>query len=186
MLSPNFDPFPILMTERLTLRHVDENDVNEIFFLRSDKKVLQFLDRKPAESAEDAMDFIKKINNLEKNNEAVNWAITITGDHTLLGTICFWNINKEHYRSEIGYVLHPDFQGKGFMQEAMTVVLKYGFETMKLHSVEANVNPDNVPSIRLLERNHFLSEAYFKENYYFDGKFLDSEIYSLIRNPMSL
>src|SRR5438067_3727381 len=105
------------------------------------------------------MDFIKKINDLERNNEAINWAITITGDNKLLGTICFWNINKEHYRSEIGYVLHTDFQGKGIMQEAMVAILKYGFETMNLHSVEANVNPDNVSSIKLLERNYFVKEA---------------------------
>jgi len=180
MLTLSFDPFPVLITERLTLRHVDENDVNEIFFLRSDKKVLEFLDRKPAETIDEAMEHINKLNDLEKNNESINWGITLTGNNKLLGHICFWNIKKDHYRSEIGYALHPDFQGKGIMHEAMNAILKYGFETMELHSVEANVNPANVPSIKLLERNNFIKEAYFKENYYYDGKFLDSAIYSLL------
>ena len=62
----------------------------------------------------------------------------------------------------------------------MVAVLNYGFTVMELHSVEANVNPDNAASISLLEKNHFIREACFKENYYFDGRFLDSAIYSLL------
>ena len=91
-------------------------------------------------------------------------------------------MQKEHYRSEIGYALNPLFQGKGIMQEAMQAIIQYGFEIMKLHSVEANVNPANEASMRLLEKNGFVKEAYFRENYYFDGKFLDSVIYSLLAN----
>jgi ribosomal-protein-alanine N-acetyltransferase len=154
--------------------------VNGIFFLRSDKNVLKYLDREPAATIEEAALWIQKINDLEKNNNAVTWAITLKPDLTLIGTICFWNITKEHYRAEIGYALNPDHQSKGIMQEAMTAVLDYGFKIMKLHSIEANVNPNNLSSIKLLERNNFIREGYFKENYFFNGKFSDSAIYSLI------
>ena len=108
-------------------------------------------------------------------------AITLKQDLILIGTICIWKIVKEHYRAEIGYVLHPGYQGKGIMQEAMTVILNYGFKTMKLHSIEANVNPNNRSSIKLLKRNGFKQEAYFKENYYFNGVFKDSIIFSLVK-----
>ena len=64
----------------------------------------------------------------------------------------------------------------------MKVVLDYGFNTLKIHSLEANVNPGNAASIKLLERNGFVREAYYRENYYYNGHFLDSAIYSLI-NP---
>ncbi len=66
------------------------------------------------------------------------------------------------------------------MQEALTAVLEYGFRTIGLHSVEANVDKENLASIRLLERNNFTREAHFKENYYFNGRFIDSVIYSLL------
>jgi len=180
VLSINFNPFPLIETGRLTLRQVQQSDVNGIFFLRSDKKVLKYLDREPAATIEEAALWIQKINDLEKNNNAVTWAITLKPDLTLIGTICFWNITKEHYRAEIGYALNPDHQSKGIMQEAMTAVLDYGFKIMKLHSIEANVNPNNLSSIKLLERNNFIREGYFKENYFFNGKFSDSAIYSLI------
>jgi ribosomal-protein-alanine N-acetyltransferase len=87
---------------------------------------------------------------------------------------------KEHYRGEVGYVLLPEYQGKGIMHEALGAVIAYGFDVMKLHSIEANTNPNNTPSHKLLERHGFVREAYFKENYYYNGKFLDSAIYSLI------
>ncbi|MDB5222353.1 MAG: family N-acetyltransferase [Chitinophagaceae bacterium] len=180
MLTINFNPFPVVSTNRLILRQVMQEDVNEIFFLRSDKRVLTHLAKAPAASTEEASLFIKKINELEKNNDAITWGITLRGEEKLIGTICYWNITKEHYRAEMGYVLHPDFQGKGIMQEAISEVIKYGFTTMKLHSIEARVDPQNVSSIKLLERNHFLREGFFKEDYFYNGKFLDTAAYSLI------
>jgi len=177
MLILNFSPFPLLLTERLVLRKVEPGDVEEIFFLRSDKRVMEYLVREPAQSFEEALAFIQKLHDLEKKNEAVTWAIATHDNPRLIGTICFWNIQREHDRAEIGYVLHPDFQGKGIMQEAMNKVLGYGFDTMKLHSVEANVTPENTPSVRLLERNKFNREAYFRENYYFKGRYLDTAVY---------
>ena len=180
MLNINFNPFPVINSKRLLLRQVDKSDVNEIFFLRSDERVMRYLDKAPAESLDDAYEFIKKISELENSTEAVTWAIALTGNSKLIGTICLWNIQKEHYRAEIGYNLHPDYWGKGIMNEAVLEVINYGFNVMKLHSIEANVNPGNAASIKLLERNNFTREAYFKENYYYNGKFLDSAIYSLL------
>lgn len=180
MLELNFSPFPILITERLILRKVEMSDAPEIFFQRSDENMIQYLDRASAKSIDEAITFIKLITDNESKNESVTWALTLKGDNKLIGTICFWRIVPEHFRAEIGYVLHTIYQGKGLMQEAMESVLQYGFSTMKLHSVEANVNPKNTASINLLERNGFIKEAYFKENYFYNGQFLDSAIYSLI------
>jgi len=180
MLELNFDPFPVLATEHLFLRKITEEDAQQIFFLRSDRDVLRYLDRDPITSIDDALQWIRMIDAGVRSNEYIAWAMSLKNEKELIGTISFWNIRKEHYRSEIGYALHPLHQGKGLMQEAMTVVLDHGFKTMNLHSVEANVNPQNAPSIKLLERNNFAREAYHRENYFFRGKFLDSAIYSLI------
>jgi len=182
MLLLNFSPFPSLSTARLVLRRISDADDEEIFFLRSDKEMLQFLDRDPARSVDEARQWIRTINEGVDNNQSVAWAIALNDNPKLTGTITFWNVQKEHYRAEIGYALHPKFQGQGLMHEAMTAVLDYGFNTLRLHSVEANVNPDNARSIRLLEKNGFIREAYHRENYYYNGLFLDSVIYSLI-NP---
>ncbi len=182
MLLLDFNPFPSLSTDRLILRRMSEEDDEEIFFLRSDKEMLQFLDRDPAKSIDEARQWINMINEGIDNNQYIAWAVALNNDPKLIGTITFWNIQKEHYRAEIGYALHTQFRGRGLMQEAMTAVLDYGFNTLNIHSVEANVNPGNAASIKLLERNGFVREAYHRENYYYNGHFLDSAIYSLI-NP---
>jgi ribosomal-protein-alanine N-acetyltransferase len=180
MLTISFHPFPEIKTQRLLLRKIQYSDLHEVFFLRSDKTVLKYIDKPPAQSLEEAREFIEHIHVLEKNNSGINWAITLSGDDTLIGNICIWNINPEHHRGEVGYALHPSHWGKGIMQEAMRAVLDYGFNTLRLHSMEANVNPANDASIKLLERNNFVREAYYKENYFFNGRFLDTAIYSLL------
>ena len=138
------------------------------------------MDRKPASSLQDASDFLGRVQAALVSNDGITWGIALKNEPKLIGNMGLWRVDKEHHRAELGYVLHPEHQSKGYASEAMKAILHYGFHTMKLHSVEANVNPNNEASIKLLERNGFIREAYFKENYFFDGRFLDSAIYSLI------
>ncbi len=180
MLAPDFTVFPNLQTTRLELRQIHESDAKDLYVLRSDKRVMQYIDRPMAERIEDALALINKIEESLKANEGITWGISLRNDSRLIGTIGFWRMDKPNYRAEIGYMLHPEMQGKGLMHEAISAVIKYGFENLNLHSIEANVNPLNVVSKKILEKNGFVQEAYFKENYYYNGKFLDSLIYSLV------
>jgi [ribosomal protein S5]-alanine N-acetyltransferase len=152
----SFAPFPTLPTERLILRQLAFQDEQEIFFLRSDKRVNKYLVAPIAQNVEEAWEFITKINTGIVNNEWIYWGITLKNDNKLIGTICFWNISIEENKAEIGYVLHPGCQGKGLMQEAIYKVIEYGFEVMKLQSMEAVLHPDNERSIVLLKRNGFV------------------------------
>ena len=79
-------------------------------------------------------------------------------------------------------MLHQDFQGKGLMHEAMQTGLEYAFKVMKIHAVEVSINPANAGSINLAERNGFIREGYFKDMYYFNGKYVDTCMYTLF-NP---
>lgn len=181
MLTLNFIPFPEISTQRLLLRAISPNDANEIIAIRSNKGTMKYIDRPLTVSTEDALQLIKKITDGTVANEAITWAITLQNNTSLLiGTIGFWKVDKEHRRAEIGYLLHSDHHQKGIMQEAIFAVLDFGFTNMQLHSVEANINPANEASKKLLIKNKFIQEAYFKENFFYNGKFLDSVIYSLL------
>jgi ribosomal-protein-alanine N-acetyltransferase len=179
-LNLNFHPFPILYTERLVLKSITKNDANDIFKMRSDKKVMQFISRPMSATVNDALEYITKLQESLNGKYGITWAVSLRDDNNIIGTIGFWRIEKEHYRAEIGYMLSKDFHGKGIMHEAMQPVLDYGFNVMKLHSVEADADPNNIASIKLLEKNNFVREAYLKENYYFNGEFFDTVIYSLL------
>lgn len=180
LLKLNFEPFPELTAERIVLRRISHKDKDDIFFLRSDENVLKYLDKVPSPSVDETLEYIDKINTLINDNESILWGICLKKHTKLIGTICYWRMVKEHFRAEIGYVLHPQYQGTGIMHEAIGEVLRYGFETMQLHSVEAKVNPENVASIKLLEKNGFVREGYFREDFFFNGKFLDTGVYSLL------
>lgn len=182
MIRINFKPFPNLITHRLVLRQLKIEDANEIFALRSDERVNKFLDRPKAITNDDAEEFIHKINNGITKNEWIYWAITLKNTDKLIGTICYWNISKEHSKGEIGYELLPDYQGKGIMQEALAIIIEYGFEKMKFYSIEAVMSPENSKSIKLLEKNGFIKESNIRENNSNDRKISDTLVYTLINN----
>ena len=107
MLTLNFSPFPVLKTSRLFLRRVTNEDENEIFFLRSDEGVNQYVDRPKPNSLEDARKHIEKVNNATDNNESIFWGIALAGKAKIIGTICLWNISTENDTAEIGFDLAP-------------------------------------------------------------------------------
>lgn len=180
----HFHPFPELETDRLLLRKMMSGDAAQIFFLRSDETVMQFIDKERMVTIKEAEDFIKRINDDIDANAAIQWAIALKENPgKLIGTICLWHIRKEHYRAEIGYALHPHFWRKGIMKEAILKVIDHGFSTMQLHSIDANINPNNTASAAILESTGFVREAYFKEDFFFRGKFLDTVIYSRLQQP---
>lgn len=181
MLELNFSPFPELKTRRLTLRRMTDADATALLFLRSDDRVMRYIGREKTKTLAEATTFVQKINSSVDNKEAIMWAIALAGEPDLMiGTICFWNIKPEHYRAEVGYMIHPDHWNKGLMKEALIAVIDYGFREMKLHSMEGHINPHNTVSGILLEKTGFTREAYFKENFYSRGKFIDTAIYSLV------
>jgi [ribosomal protein S5]-alanine N-acetyltransferase len=180
MLSFNFHPFPTLETERLQLRRITETDINEVFYLRSNEQVMKYLDRLPAKDLNEAMLHFKDVNQDIEANKSITWAICLRGENKMIGYIGVWRMLMEHHRGEIGYVLHPSYWNKGFMREAISAVITYAFETMHLHSLEAIINPENGASAKVLEKQGFIKEGHFKENYFFNGQFLDSVVFSLI------
>jgi [ribosomal protein S5]-alanine N-acetyltransferase len=178
----SFQPFPRLASERLLLRRLDLKDDKEIMILRSDERILKYLLITPCTHIAEARLFIENINRVIDCNESIYWGITEKNADALIGTICIWHIDVENHRAEIGYVLHPDFQRKGLMSEALNVVLRYAFKEMKLHSLEPHVDPANKASIELLKKKGFVKEAHFKDNIFFNDKFMGTEVYSLINN----
>ena len=182
----NFNPFPVLETERLLLREMTMEDASEFYFFRSNPDVLRYIDREPMTHPSEATAFMERIINQVKNNETIIWVIELKSQPgKMAGTITYWRLEKEHLRAELGYMLHPDHWNKGLVSEAMQAVINYGFTVMNLHSIEANINPANGSSRKVLQKAGFVKEAYFKENYYFRGDFIDSEIYSLL-NPFHI
>jgi [ribosomal protein S5]-alanine N-acetyltransferase len=157
MLNKHFTPFPILITERLTLRQLLINDEEEIFTLRTDSEINKYLDRPLSNTIEDARNFINKVNENITKNISLYWAITLSDSNTFVGTICIYDFSDENDNCEIGYELLTNFQGQGIMKQAVEKVIDYVFHTIKVQKIEAFLHRDNQPSIKLLEKLLFIN-----------------------------
>lgn len=181
MLTINFHPFKNLETERLLLRRVAPTDVNEIIELRGNPETMKFIPRPLVTNTEEALAHYHLINDKIESNEGINWAITIKGNPKLIGIMGHYRIQLEHYRSEVGYMILPQFNGQGITAEALKAVLAYGFDDMGLHSVEGVLDAENHGSERVLQKSGFVKEAHFLENECYNGGFRDSLVYSLLK-----
>lgn len=147
-------PFPVLITPRLRLRQLTVHDDRDVFKFRSNQEVGRYLSRPLEASISSSRDFIENIMEGIRKKEWFYWGLALPNDR-IIGTICLWNLSFKDRSAEIGYELHPEFQKKGLMQEAIDAVLKYGFLRLELQTVEAYLQVANQSSIRLLERNGF-------------------------------
>lgn len=179
-----FKSFPDLESERLLFRKILQSDSKDLFLIRTDDDVMRYLDIARFESVNDAEKFIQTLEESYEKETGINWGIVEKHSNDFIGYFGFWRMIPEHCRAEIGYTLKPGFWGKSYMYETINRLVRFGFDEMKLHSVEANVNPLNERSKKVLERVGFKKEAHFRENYLFNGEFLDSIIYSLLEKDL--
>jgi len=181
MLEINFLPFPILKTQRLLLRQVNTNDADTILSLRSNDEVMKYIPRPYLKSKEDALELIAMFDDKIENGIGINWGICFLDEpEKVIGIIGHYRLKPEHYRAEVGYMIFPEYNGKGIVSEALQKVIEYGFKEMKLHSIEAILDPENKGSEKVLLKNGFVKEGHFIENEYYEGRFLDSMVYSLL------
>lgn len=155
METRSFTPFPVLTTERLTLRQLSTTDAPNIFALRSDPEINKYLGRQASKTLEDAINFINRINDSIIKNDSLYWAITLTDPKIFIGTIYLFEFSEEKNTCEIGYELLTHFQGQGIMIEAAKQVIDYAFHTLKVQKMEAFFHKDNQSSIKLLKKLSF-------------------------------
>jgi ribosomal-protein-alanine N-acetyltransferase len=181
MLTLDFNPFPVLHTPRLLLRRPILTDADDLFEMRSDPQVMQFIPRPLAKTPDDVRELITMLNGFVDSNERINWAIEWKESGKVVGMVGYVNIKPDHDRAEVGYSLSKAWHRKGIMREALDCILAYGFDSMQLHSIEAIVDEQNIASGSLLETAGFRKEACFIEDFYHGGRYRNSVHYGLLR-----
>lgn len=177
-----FGEFPILETERLVLRSITQDDAE--FWVRnfSDPDVEELSGCEGPKDIEAARKEIETYTTTPfSKNTGIRWGITIKGSNQLIGTAGYYAWAKgTGYHAEVGYDLLREHRRKGIMREALTAIVSYGFETMKLHRIQVKIDPRNEASIRLVEGLGFKREGVLREDQYFRGGFQDDVLYSLL------
>lgn len=181
MLTINFQPFPILESERLVFRRLKDSDAPEVFKIRSNPERMKYIPRPILQNEEEALAMIQMMNAKIDENTDINWGVCLKNSDKIIGFMGFYRVQPDSYRTEIGYMILPEYDGKGYVSEAVTTMLNYAFNTVGFHSVEAVIDPNNFGSARVLEKNGFRKEAHFIENFFWNNEFIDSVHYGLLK-----
>ena len=182
MDNTNVIKFPVIETDRLILREIKANDRIELFKIFSSEAVMKYYGMFPYNSIEEADILISRFSKAFDENKSIRWGIELKSEKVLIGTCGFHNWNKTHRRVEIGYELYNKYWRKGYITEAISEILKFGFEAMEVNRIEALVYPENIPSQISLEKLNFSKEGILKEYCIFRDKKQDLIMYSLLNS----
>ncbi|RLI02029.1 N-acetyltransferase [Candidatus Bathyarchaeota archaeon] len=171
---------PSITTDRLRLRPVTETDIDFVFKLFSRTETNLYSEDPDIKSLKEAKEmYVRYMKPGSDTHFRV--IIELTSTTEPIGTIGFYNYITDYRRAEMGYDLLKEYWGQGYMSEAVQAIIKYGFEELGLVRIEATVDPENIRSIKVLERNGFKHEGTLRKRYYYSGKWRDELFYGLIK-----
>jgi [ribosomal protein S5]-alanine N-acetyltransferase len=173
--------FPVLDGTCIRLRGVRETDIDGLFQLFSDPQVMRYWSRGPMTARREAVDYAKTILDGFVKRDLLNWIVADAESDAMIGTATLYEINPQHARAGLGYALMPECWGKGLAREAATLALCYGFLELGLHRIEADTEPNNARSNRLLEALGFRREGLLRERFRHPDGIQDSLIFGLLR-----
>ena len=164
------------MKESIKLRPIEENDTNFFFESMQDKEYKKYyLERLTPKNFNEAKNQVKK-HIRERENDFAYYFVIEKGK-TPIGILDVYKIMQRDKRGSIGYGIKKEYWGKGYAKEACKLGLKFIKTKLKLHSVEATAEPDNLASCRVLEKNGFEKIGIIKDYYFDKGKYVDRVLY---------
>jgi RimJ/RimL family protein N-acetyltransferase len=178
--------FPI-ETPRLLLRPLVAGDHADVFAYRSRADVVRYLYEGPCTEAELTAELARKSAkvSIEREGDGLCLAVVPRDLGRVVGDVVLGWTSAAHRQGEIGFVLHPDYQGLGYAREASSVLLRIGFEELGLHRIVGRLDARNEASSRLLQRLGMRREADFVENEFVKGEWTDESVFALLASEWS-
>lgn len=166
-----FSRIPTIQTERLTLREMKRSDAKDMYEYSSNPKTCAYLLWDVHKSEEFTKDFIDYVISKYKSAEYTDWALVYRDTGKMIGTAGFTKVDEENRVAEIGYVLNPTYWGRGIATEAAAAVIKFAFETLNMHRVEAKFMFGNDASLAVMKKLGMKFEGYQRDLLYVKGKY---------------
>jgi ribosomal-protein-alanine N-acetyltransferase len=171
-----------LESERTIVRIVERSDCQAIFHVHSNNEVTRFLPYTTWKDMSEADSWYERANANHAAETAMQFVIIEKQSRTVIGTCVLFRFEVASGRAEIGYSLGRDYWGSGYMRESLSILLDYGFEKLSLRRVEAEVDPRNASSGKLLLRLGFTKEGLLRQRWVMKGETKDTEFYGLLRH----
>jgi [ribosomal protein S5]-alanine N-acetyltransferase len=173
---------PTIKASRVRLRHLEESDTDALFEIFSDREALRFWSTPPFKERADAEKLLVEIHDNFRQKELFQWGIALAASDEIIGTSTLFRLDDQSRRVEIGYILNRRFWGRGYINEALTALVEFAFEQMNLHRIEADIDPRNRASRRVVERLGFQREGHLRERWIVGGEIQDTLFYGLLES----
>lgn len=177
-----FSHFPELETERLILRAMRVSDAADMYDYAKRPEVTRYLLWNPHADAQYTRRYLEYLATRYRLGQFYDWALIDKESGRMIGTCGFVRFDAPHNSAEIGYVLNPDFHGKGLMTEAVRRVLRFGFSVLGLQRVEARYMAENAASRQLMERVGMSFEGIHRRMLLVKGQYRDIGICAILAN----
>jgi len=181
MSQENYFDLPTLETDRLLLRKLTMEDLEDIFAYGSDEEVSKYVTWDTHRTIADSKSFLDFAFSRYHDRKVAPWGIVYKKNQRLIGTIDYVWWKPVHHTAEIGYVLSRDYWGKGLMPEAAKEIIKYGFKEMDLVRIQAKCFVENGPSSRVMAKIGMSYEGTIRKEMFVKGKHQDLKLYSIIK-----
>ncbi|GAA0594499.1 GNAT family N-acetyltransferase [Virgibacillus siamensis] len=179
--------FPVLETERLILRKISMDDLEDMYEYGSSDEVSAYVSWPTHQSMEDTKRFVETV--LEEYSRGVLpvfWGIVLKTSQKLIGTINYVSWKPKHQTGEIGYVLSRHYWGQGFMPEAAEKVLEYGFCQLGLIRVQARCFVENTGSEKVMQKVGMTHEGTMRKAMFAKGRHWDLRMYSVLADEFGV
>jgi RimJ/RimL family protein N-acetyltransferase len=179
-VAPSFEFAAPIVTERLTLRLMTADDLDDVVAYQGREDVCRYLLHEPR-SREELVPRIAEwgaATRIAQDDDYLQLAIQL--EQRVIGHMYLNLASAENLQGEIGWTLHPDFFGRGYATEASRAILALAFDTIGLHRMRAELDPRNDASVALCLRLGMRHEATFRQDMWFKGEWADTGVYAIL------
>ena len=173
--------YPTLYTKRLILRKMNMSDSLHIFEYASDKEMTTYTVWDAHQSLHDTYKYIEEIVCRYEKEKIAPLGIVLKKNKKLIGTCGFIKYDLTEHKAEIAYALSRKYWGRGLATEAALAFLNYGFNKLRLNSIEAGCNSENEASERLMRRLNMEYECTIPNDLFVKGNYRNTKRYCISR-----
>lgn len=171
---------PTLRSNTLVLRAPKASDAEDVYALYCDKEATRFGYSPKMDNLDDAHTVMSQIVQLAKERTLFHWFVATLEQDRVVGHATLFQWVRDQRRAEIGYSVRKDLWGRGIATEAVSTLLDFSFGSLQLRRVEADVDPRNHGSLRVLAKLGFEREGYLRERWELQGEIQDAVLFGLL------
>ncbi|WP_117160984.1 GNAT family N-acetyltransferase [Paraliobacillus sp. X-1268] len=176
-----YGDLPIIETERLILRKVTLEDIEDMHLYGSNEEVSKYVSWDTHETISDTKAFVESILKKYENKQVSPWGIEYKENGKFIGTIDFVWWEPSQQIAELGYVISKDYWGKGLITEVAKEIIKFGFNEMDLVRIQARCDVENIGSARIMEKVGMSFEGTIRKGMFVKGEHRDLKRYSILK-----